>query len=79
MLAIAWNCQGLGNPLMVSNLVDLCICHRPNLVCLSETKPNQLKFPDSIEDSNFRILKASMQAVFQVAYVLCGMILLTSV
>lgn len=43
MLAIAWNCQGLGNPLTVQNLVNLCIHHRPNLICLSETKAKSKK------------------------------------
>ncbi|KAL0414029.1 UNVERIFIED_CONTAM: hypothetical protein Sradi_1604600 [Sesamum radiatum] len=38
MKILSWNCQGLGSPWTVRNLVELVKLHNPGLVFLSETK-----------------------------------------
>lgn len=38
MLMISWNCQGVGRPLIVSNIRELIKVHRPALVFLMKTK-----------------------------------------
>ena len=43
MLVLSWNCQGVGRPLTVCNLRELCRVHRPDVVFLMETKNKQNK------------------------------------
>lgn len=38
MIAIVWNCRGLGNASTVWNLRDLIISHKPNVIFLSKIK-----------------------------------------
>ncbi|GKB06046.1 reverse transcriptase [Tanacetum coccineum] len=46
MLIRSWNCQGVGRPLTISNLRELCKAHLPDVVFFMETKNKRchLKF-----------------------------------
>lgn len=50
MLMLSWNCQGVGRPLTVSHLRELCRAHHPEVVFLMETK-NKEKRMESIRRS----------------------------
>ncbi|GJZ34868.1 reverse transcriptase [Tanacetum coccineum] len=50
MLVLSWNCQGVGRPLKVLNLQELCRAHRPNVVFLMETK-NKERYLESLRHS----------------------------
>ncbi|GKA85217.1 reverse transcriptase [Tanacetum coccineum] len=50
MLFLYWNCQGVGRPLKVSNLRELCQAHRPNVVFLMEMK-NKERYLESLRRS----------------------------
>lgn len=40
MNAIIWNCRGLGNPGIRRSIKDLCRVHKPDVLCLLETRSN---------------------------------------
>lgn len=44
MKICAWNCQGLRNALTIKTLKDTILCHKPDIVFLSETK---IQYPNT--------------------------------
>lgn len=51
MLAIFWNCHGLGHVATIRALRELCTFHRPSLIFISETKISNTQTVQRIADS----------------------------
>ncbi|KAK1403266.1 hypothetical protein POM88_002871 [Heracleum sosnowskyi] len=53
MIALAWNCQGLGSPGKIRFLKDLTRMERPTFVFLSETISNYAKMEELCSNLGF--------------------------
>lgn len=53
MLMLSWNCQGVGRPLTITNLPELCRVHRPDVVYLMETKNKEKKLESIRQTTSF--------------------------
>lgn len=44
MIALTWNCRGIGHPETIRHLRGIIHYHRPDVIILSETKCNNLDY-----------------------------------